>query len=291
MTPLPLAGLLFMVFFGTFVAYTIFLRLVRDWGAPRAGLFSFVSPVVALILGAIVLGEPLTWREVVGAAIMLAAAAIAVIPRKEAAGAQKRYDAVVFDLLTALIDSWTLWNAVAGSPADGLRWRRKYLELTYRQGAYHPYEAIVRAAAEQSGVGAHCADELVRRWDELPPWPETAEVLGELARRVPLGVATNCSIALGRRAAARCGVAFAAVVTAEEAGFYKPRPEPYRAVLAQLGPRPHARCSWRARPPTCRARKGVGMPVYWHNRMGLPAHDGATPDFMETSLRPLLELV
>ena len=77
-TPLPLAGLLFMVFFGTFIAYTIFLRLVRDWGAPRAGLFSFVSPVVALILGAIVLGEPLTWREVVGAAIMLAAAAIAV---------------------------------------------------------------------------------------------------------------------------------------------------------------------------------------------------------------------
>ena len=76
-----------MVFFGTFIAYTIYLRLVRDWGAPRAGLFSFVSPVVALILGALVLDEPLTWREVVGAAIMLAAAAIAVMPRKEVAGA------------------------------------------------------------------------------------------------------------------------------------------------------------------------------------------------------------
>ena len=70
-----------MVFAGTFVAYTIFLRLVRDWGAPRAGLYSFVSPVVALILGAIVLGEPLTWREFAGAAIMLVAAAIAVAPR------------------------------------------------------------------------------------------------------------------------------------------------------------------------------------------------------------------
>ena len=93
----------------------------------------------------------------------------------------------------------------------------------------------MRAAAEQSGVGLHCADELVRRWDELPPWPETVSVLGELARRTPLGVATNCSIELGRRAAARCGVAFAAVVTAEEAGFYKPRPEPYRAVLGKLG--------------------------------------------------------
>src|SRR4051794_8525593 len=60
---------------------------------------------------------------------------------------ERRYDAVVFDLLTALIDSWTLWNAAAGSEADGLRWRRKYLELTYGQGAYRAYEDIVRAAA------------------------------------------------------------------------------------------------------------------------------------------------
>jgi hypothetical protein len=85
--------------------------------------------------------------------------------------AETRYDAVVFDLLTALIDSWTLWNTAAGSAEDGLRWRRKYLELTYGQGAYQPYEALVRAAAEQSGVGVACADELTRRWDELPPWP------------------------------------------------------------------------------------------------------------------------
>jgi drug/metabolite transporter (DMT)-like permease len=77
-TPTPLAGLLFLVIAGTFVAYTIFLRLVRDWGAPRAGLYSFVSPVVALLLGAAVFGEPLTWREIVGAAIMLLAAWIAV---------------------------------------------------------------------------------------------------------------------------------------------------------------------------------------------------------------------
>ena len=79
--PLPLAGLLFMVIFGTFIAYTIFLRLVRDWGAPRAGIYSFVSPVVALILCAMVLGEPLTWREMAGSAIMLGAAAIAIARR------------------------------------------------------------------------------------------------------------------------------------------------------------------------------------------------------------------
>ena len=53
LAPAPLVGVLYLVIAGTFVAYTIFLRLVRDWGAPRAGLYSFVSPVVALALGAI----------------------------------------------------------------------------------------------------------------------------------------------------------------------------------------------------------------------------------------------
>ena len=42
-----------------------------------------------------------------------------------------KYDAVVFDLLTALLDSWTLWNDVAGSPEAGMKWRRRYLEITY----------------------------------------------------------------------------------------------------------------------------------------------------------------
>ena len=81
LTPAPLAGLLFLVVCGTFIAYIIFLRLMRDWGASRAGLYSFVSPVVALILGAVVYGEPLTWREIAGAAIMLLAAWIAISNR------------------------------------------------------------------------------------------------------------------------------------------------------------------------------------------------------------------
>jgi len=81
LAPAPLAGLLFVIIAGTFIAYIIFLRLMREWGAPRAGLYSFVSPVVALILGAIVFAEPLTWREITGAAILLLAAAIAVVRR------------------------------------------------------------------------------------------------------------------------------------------------------------------------------------------------------------------
>ncbi|MBC9178679.1 DMT family transporter [Pseudoroseomonas ludipueritiae] len=76
--PRVLACLGFMVIFGTFVAYTIYLRLMRNWGSARAGLYAFVSPVVALLLGALVFGEELGIRQVLGAALMLSAAAMAV---------------------------------------------------------------------------------------------------------------------------------------------------------------------------------------------------------------------
>ena len=78
--PAPLGGLLFLVVFGTVVAYAIYLRLVRDWCAPRAGLYAFVSPIVALALGWTLFSEEIGWREMAGAATLLIAAALALHP-------------------------------------------------------------------------------------------------------------------------------------------------------------------------------------------------------------------
>src|SRR5262245_10433760 len=201
------------------------------------------------------------------------------------------YDAVVFDLLTALIDSWTLWNRVAGSAERGLAWRRRYLDLTYRAGAYRPYEGIVREAADLAGLDASCAGELIRRWHELAPWPEAPEVLAALAERVPLAIATNCSARLGALAAARRGGRYAAIATAEEVGYYKPRPEPYRWVLATLATDPARTLFVAGSAADVPGAKAVGMPVYWHNRMGLLPIDQCRPDFTSASLRQLTELV
>jgi 2-haloalkanoic acid dehalogenase type II len=198
---------------------------------------------------------------------------------------------VIFDLLTALLDSWQLWNAVAGSPEDGYRWRREYLALTYRAGAYRPYEAIVREAALAAAIPGQHADTLVRRWAELEPWPETCRVVAELAARVPLAVATNCSEALGRLAADRASGPFHAVITAEAAGWYKPCPEPYRAALAALGTEPRRTLFVAGSAADVPGARGAGMPVYWHNRMGLAPLTDARPDFAEDSLEPLLRLV
>jgi 2-haloalkanoic acid dehalogenase type II len=207
------------------------------------------------------------------------------------AGSNAKYDAVVFDLLTALLNSWKLWNDVAGSEAAGMRWRAKYLEITYGCGPYRPYPALVEEAAVAAGYPASFAASLVARWGELEPWPEAPAVLAELGRRMPLGVATNCSALLGAKAAQRTGGRFKSVVTAEDAGFYKPRREPYEAVLAALGTTPARTLFVAGSASDVPGARAVGCPVFWHNRIGLPPAGSADPEFSARSLEPLLDIV
>jgi drug/metabolite transporter (DMT)-like permease len=43
-----------------------------------AGTYAYVNPVVAVLLGTLALGEPLTWQTLVGGGIILAAVALIV---------------------------------------------------------------------------------------------------------------------------------------------------------------------------------------------------------------------
>jgi drug/metabolite transporter (DMT)-like permease len=80
-----LPALLFLVVAGSLAGFTIYLRLLRDWGAFRAGLYAFVSPAIAIGVGVVVLSERFGWAEGVGAVLMFSAAAIALrkAPRPE----------------------------------------------------------------------------------------------------------------------------------------------------------------------------------------------------------------
>jgi 2-haloacid dehalogenase len=95
-----------------------------------------------------------------------------------------RFDAVLFDLLTALLDSWTLWNRVAGSEERGGKWRAVYLRRTYLAGRYRPYETLVAEAAREVGLPTTLAACLAARYHELKPWREVLEVLGTCDARV-----------------------------------------------------------------------------------------------------------
>jgi 2-haloalkanoic acid dehalogenase type II len=181
-----------------------------------------------------------------------------------------RYDAVLFDLLTALLDSWTLWNAVAGDEDSGRRWRAEYLRITYTTGTYRPYEDLVAEAAEAVGLDRSIAAALDARYGQLQPWPDVVPTLGRLsAGGMKLGVVTNCSRRLGRIASGRIDAVFDCVVTAEEAGCYKPDPRTYRLALDKMSVTPD-RCLFVAGSAyDLMATAKVGLAIYWHDRVGM----------------------
>ncbi len=83
-----------------------------------------------------------------------------------------RIEAIAFDLLTALIDSWSLWIGVAGEAALGRAWRTASLRRVTAAGAYRPYEDILREAPAEVGLPPARAEVLLARWDALEPWPD-----------------------------------------------------------------------------------------------------------------------
>ena len=209
------------------------------------------------------------------------------------ASTERRFDAVLFDLLTALLDSWTLWDNVAGSTEEGRRWRAAYQRRTYETGAYRPYELLVAEAAAETGLSPSLAAQLVARYGELKPWPEVRKVLRALhGDGVALGIVTNCSEKLGATAVACTGVEFEAVVTAERAGYYTPHPRPYEMALDELGVVP-SRCLFVAGSAyDLSGTHKLGLPTYWHDRVGMtPPPDAPTPIEHRRSLYPLLRSI
>ena len=183
-----------------------------------------------------------------------------------------KYDAVVFDLLTALLDSWTLWNDVAGSPEARLAMApalsRDHLRLRRLSG---PMKTLVRVAAARcrpsrkawasgwSGAGTSCSHGPRRaafcercrcRW----PWRPTAR--SGWATRRPTASASP----------------FKVVVTAESVRLLQAatRAVPRGAGGAWHGAR-SGRCSSPDRPRTCRAPRLSACRSIGTIRIGLRA--------------------
>jgi 2-haloalkanoic acid dehalogenase type II len=189
--------------------------------------------------------------------------------------------AVLFDLLTALLDSWTSWNHAAGSEHAGRAWRAAYLRLTYGCGRYIAYEQLVREAAAQVGLHESAALALEAHWLALKPWSGAIDALRALEPHCKLAVVTNCSTRLGTQAANLFPVRWDAIVTAEQAGVYKPDPQPYRLALAQLRVQAHEAAFVAGSSYDMFGTAAVGLRTYWHNHIGLPLVAGAEPPEIE----------
>ena len=61
---------------GTALAQIILYRVLRSDGAARVSLVTYLLPATALIYGVLLLGEPLTWEELAGMALILGGVAL-----------------------------------------------------------------------------------------------------------------------------------------------------------------------------------------------------------------------
>lgn len=69
--PAVLAAMIGLGVFGTGFAYIWNTNIVAGWGAAAASTVTYLTPVVGVALGAVLLGERITWNQPVGAAVVV----------------------------------------------------------------------------------------------------------------------------------------------------------------------------------------------------------------------------
>ncbi|WP_430591851.1 DMT family transporter [Humidisolicoccus flavus] len=67
----PVLALVALGVFGTGFAYVWNTRVVLDWGPVASSTVTYLTPVVGIVLGALILGEHITWNEPVGAVLII----------------------------------------------------------------------------------------------------------------------------------------------------------------------------------------------------------------------------
>lgn len=76
----------YLVVFGSLVAFTAYAFLLGRAPLSLTGTYAYVNPVVAVMLGALILGEPLTWPVLIGGAIVVMGVGLVVSAERLAGG-------------------------------------------------------------------------------------------------------------------------------------------------------------------------------------------------------------
>jgi drug/metabolite transporter (DMT)-like permease len=70
--PQALLAVVWLGLFGSGMAYLVFFRLLKSWGATRTSLVAYLLPIWGIALGALVLAEPIDARLLIGTALVIA---------------------------------------------------------------------------------------------------------------------------------------------------------------------------------------------------------------------------
>jgi drug/metabolite transporter (DMT)-like permease len=68
----------YLALIGSGLAFTAYTWLLRNAPLQRVATYAYVNPVVAIVLGWLILGETVTWITIAGAAVIVVAVAVVV---------------------------------------------------------------------------------------------------------------------------------------------------------------------------------------------------------------------
>jgi len=81
-SPGPVVALLYMAIAGTAITFPLYFWLLEHMEARQVALIGYGTPVVALFLGAVFMGEPITARTLAGSAMVVVGVAVASHTRR-----------------------------------------------------------------------------------------------------------------------------------------------------------------------------------------------------------------
>ncbi len=212
--------------------------------------------------------------------------------------------AVVFDAYGTLFDLAAVEHACAALQPDPAPfvalWRAKQLEYSWLRalmGTYTDFDQLTAEALDHA-LAHHAlrlAPEeraaLLAAWTTLDPFPDVADALARLSG-LPLAILSNGTPGALAALLARgsLGGTFAAVLSADSVGRYKPQPGVYALAPAALG-LPAARILFVSANGWDAVGAGAyGFPVVWCNRTGrTPETHGPAPTLEVRDLGQLAE--
>ena len=83
-TPMAVIAMLYLAIVGSVIAFLLYYWLVLNMDVTKSMLIALVTPVVAVLLGMIVLDEEFGWRTLAGGAMIILGIALIVVRRKAA---------------------------------------------------------------------------------------------------------------------------------------------------------------------------------------------------------------
>lgn len=226
------------------------------------------------------------------------------LARQVALAAGPPIGAVVFDAYGTLFDLAGVEQACAvllpEPRAFVALWRAKQLEYSWLRalmGTYADFEQITAEALDHAlahhalRLAPAARRDLLAAWLALDPFPDVADALARL-NGLPRAILSNGTPGALAALLARSGLVdyFAAVLSADSVGRYKPQPEVYALAPAALA-LPAARILFvSANGWDATGAGAYGFPVAWCNRAGrTPETHGPAPTLEVRDLGQLAE--